>query len=172
MIDDGRPLGSDRSRLFISGKVALPLEAASRATAILAIRGAGKTYCAAVLAEEADRCGVPIVVVDPVGVWWGLRSSADGTGPGLPVIIFGGDRAARVLEEGAALGPLEQTEPSRVAIAALDAARQEIWRLSRHTDHVWPDDAVLLQMRAAREKLAGELALDISDGIEEPEGQR
>lgn len=26
------------------------------------------------------QAGVPVVVLDPVGVWWGIRSSADGTG--------------------------------------------------------------------------------------------
>jgi hypothetical protein len=31
-----------------------------------------------------------ICVVDPLGVWWGLRSSADGITPGFPVIVFGG----------------------------------------------------------------------------------
>ena len=33
-----------------------------------------------------------MAVVDPVGVWWGLRAGADGAGPGLPVAVLGGDR--------------------------------------------------------------------------------
>ena len=33
---------------------------------------------------------LPWVAIDPKGDWWGLRSSKDGTGPGLPVPIFGG----------------------------------------------------------------------------------
>jgi len=34
-------------------------------------------------------------------VWWGLRSSADGTTDGLPVVIFGGDHTALPLVETA-----------------------------------------------------------------------
>ncbi len=45
--------------------------------------------------------GLPVVIVDPVGVWWGLRSSADGTAEGLPVVIFGGDHADLPLAETA-----------------------------------------------------------------------
>ncbi|MEM4154873.1 MAG: hypothetical protein QXW52_08670 [Candidatus Caldarchaeum sp.] len=59
--------------------------------AFLAKRGAGKTYCAAVLAEEMVKNGVPIVVIDGMGVWWGLRVGKDGEGPGLPVVVFGGE---------------------------------------------------------------------------------
>lgn len=35
--------------------------------------------------------GLPTCVLDPLGVWYGLRSSADGTKPGLPFIVFGGE---------------------------------------------------------------------------------
>lgn len=45
--------------------------------------------------------GLPVVIVDPVGVWWGLRSSATGTAEGLPVVIFGGDHADLPLAETA-----------------------------------------------------------------------
>jgi len=45
---------------------------------------------AAVVAEEMHHAGLPWVAIDPKGDWWGLRSSKDGTGPGLPIPIFGG----------------------------------------------------------------------------------
>ena len=32
-------------------------------------------------------------MIDPAGRWWGLRSSADGKGPGFPVVVFGGNHA-------------------------------------------------------------------------------
>ena len=51
--------------------------------ALLAVRGAGKSNTAAVMAEEMFAQKLPFVVVDPVGAWWGLRSSGNGTGPGL-----------------------------------------------------------------------------------------
>ena len=75
--------------LNISPKLSLPPEAAVWSIAELAIRGAGKTYAASVFAEELIRNGIPIVVIDGLGVWWGLGVGVDGN-PGLPVVVFGG----------------------------------------------------------------------------------
>ena len=47
----------------------LPVEAVTETFAILAKRGAGKTYTAAVLVEEMMSAGLPVVIIDPVGVW-------------------------------------------------------------------------------------------------------
>jgi hypothetical protein len=68
--------------------------------ALLAKKGAGKTYTGRVMAEEFWKAKVPFVVLDPMGAWWGLRSSADGTGEGIPVAIFGGEHADAPLERG------------------------------------------------------------------------
>lgn len=87
--------------LRISPSLTLPLDVATRATAILGVRGSGKTYAAAVLVEQLAGANVPTVVVDPVGVWWGLRSAADAKKTGLPFVIFGGSHADVPLEEGA-----------------------------------------------------------------------
>ncbi len=73
--------------------VALPLEAVTQTFGILAKRGAGKTYTSAVMIEGMIGAGLPVCVVDPVGVWWGLRYGADGKSPGLPVLILGGEHA-------------------------------------------------------------------------------
>jgi uncharacterized protein len=66
--------------------------------ALLAKKGAGKTYTGRVMAEEFWEAKVPFVVLDPMGAWWGLRSSADGDSDGIPVAIFGGDHADAPLE--------------------------------------------------------------------------
>jgi len=87
--------------LTLGPGLVLPVEAVTETFAILAKRGAGKTYTAAVLVEEMMSAGLPVVIIDPVGVWWGLRSSADGTAEGLPVVIFGGDHADLPLAETA-----------------------------------------------------------------------
>jgi len=60
--------------------------------AILAKKKAGKTYLAMVIAEEYLRHGLPFVVIDPTGVWWGLRSLANGTASPWSLLIFGGKR--------------------------------------------------------------------------------
>lgn len=76
--------------LRVSPDLVLPLDAITQSIALLAVRRAGKSNAAAVFAEEMHHAGLPWVAIDPKGDWWGLRSSKDGTGPGLPIPIFGG----------------------------------------------------------------------------------
>lgn len=68
----------------------LTLELFTSATGIVGLRGSGKTSDAVVIFEEAVRHHVPGVVIDPTGVWHGIKSSKDGLSPGLPVYVFGG----------------------------------------------------------------------------------
>lgn len=79
----------------------LPADLATGSMAMLATKGAGKSYTSAVVTEELIGLGVPVVILDPVGAHWGLKSSADGKSAGFPVTIFGGRRADLPLEEGA-----------------------------------------------------------------------
>lgn len=60
--------------------------------AFLGKTGSGKTYTAKGLVERMLEQGRHVVVLDPTGVWWGLRTTADGKA-GFPVTIFGGDHA-------------------------------------------------------------------------------
>lgn len=77
--------------LDVSPDLKLPDEAALWTFADLAIKGAGKTYAAGDFAEEMVKRGIPIISVDPIGTWWGLRVGAEDGKPGLPVVVFGGD---------------------------------------------------------------------------------
>ena len=79
--------------LWIGEDFYFPPELVTETLLIIAKRGSGKTHCASVLVEEMVSAGLPVIVIDPIGVWWGLRSSADGQGPGLPVTILGGEHA-------------------------------------------------------------------------------
>lgn len=88
-------------KLHIADNFTLPLEAVTQTFAILAKRGVGKTYTGAVMVEEMLEQGQQVVVADPIGVWFGLRSSADGKSAGYPIVVFGGDHADVPLEEGA-----------------------------------------------------------------------
>jgi hypothetical protein len=81
-----------RRGLQVSPELTLPLAAVTQTFALLAVRRAGKSNAAAVMAEEMFAASQPFVVIDPKGDWWGLRASADGKGPGLPIPIFGGLR--------------------------------------------------------------------------------
>ncbi len=71
------------------GTIEIPINAATKTFAILAKRGAGKTYTGAVMAEEFAKNNIPFVVIDPIDVWWGLRLAANGKDKGLPVVVFG-----------------------------------------------------------------------------------
>lgn len=86
------------TKLQLAKGLALPHDAVTQTFAILAQRGAGKTHCASVLAEEMLGAELPLVVIDPVGVWWGLRSSADGKKPGYAITILGGEHGDVPLE--------------------------------------------------------------------------
>lgn len=75
------------------GSLKLPLNAVTRTFAILAKRGAGKSYTGAVLAEEFAKNNIPFVVFDPIDVWFGLKLNKDGKSKGLPVVVFGLEHA-------------------------------------------------------------------------------
>ena len=92
-------VGADMTKLRLSDDFELTEDAFYLPWGILAMRGAGKTNAATVMAEELYAAGLPFIVVDPVGSWWGLRSSGDGKGEGIPIPIFGGDHADIPLEE-------------------------------------------------------------------------
>jgi hypothetical protein len=79
----------------------LPTEAVTTMISIIGRRGSGKTTTALVIAEEAIEHGLPVVLLDPLGVHHGLRSSADGESAGLPVVVLGGSHGQLPLEESA-----------------------------------------------------------------------
>ena len=91
--------------------------------AILAIRGAGKTCLATVIAEEMVKAGLPWIALDPVGVWYGLRAGRDGAPNGLPVVIIGGDHGDIALnkQDGARIAEALIREP---VYAVIDLSRE------------------------------------------------
>ncbi len=100
-----------RSAAVVSDDVppaALPADALDDRIAIVGTAGSGKTYAAKGFVERLLETGARVAIVDPLGVWWGLRASADGSAPGYPVVVFGGRHADVPItaETGAALGRL------------------------------------------------------------------
>lgn len=84
--------------LKIAPDLELPLEMVTQTMAVLAKRGVGKTHTAVVMVEEMLKNQLHVVICDPVGVWWGIRSSKDGTRKGHAVFIFGGEHGDVPLE--------------------------------------------------------------------------
>jgi len=62
-------------RIDFSPDLQLPLDAVTQTFAFLARRGAGKTYGAGKLAEGMLGAGAQVVVLDPIGNWYGLGES-------------------------------------------------------------------------------------------------
>lgn len=88
---------------------------------ILGKRGSGKTTTASVFAEELLKANLPLVIVDPTGAWWGLRSSKDGKRDGFPITILGGDHGDVPLEETAG----EEAPPLVLDLSAL--SKNAMW---------------------------------------------
>ena len=91
----------------------IPREALDDRLGFIGTSGSGKTYNAGtaieiLLANHRAR----VVIIDPLGVWWGLRLLADGKKQsGFDVVIFGGDHADLPLNEqaGALIGETAAT---------------------------------------------------------------
>lgn len=63
--------------------------------------GSGKSYNASAAVERLLAQGARCAIVDPLGVWWGLRLNADGTPSKHKVVIFGGQHGDLPLNENA-----------------------------------------------------------------------
>lgn len=89
--------------LRIARDLALPLDIVTQTVGVLAKRRAGKSYFLRRLVEQLFEANQQVVIADPKGDWWGIRSAADGHAPGLPIVILGGEprRADVPLEPGA-----------------------------------------------------------------------
>jgi hypothetical protein len=66
-----------------------PRKILNQHSATLGKTGAGKSSALRVSVEQLLTEKKRVVIIDPKGDWWGLKSSADGKGPGFPVITFG-----------------------------------------------------------------------------------
>jgi Helicase HerA, central domain len=66
---------------------------------VLGKTGWGKTYAAKGIVERLLQRRRRVCIVDPTGVWWGLKATADGGPSQLPVAVLGGDHGDLPLEE-------------------------------------------------------------------------
>lgn len=84
------------------GALPIPVEALDDRLAFVGTSGSGKTYAAGTAVERLLRDRKRVGVVDPLGVWWGLRLLANGKEPSVwPVVIFGGPHADIAITAGA-----------------------------------------------------------------------
>lgn len=86
------------TKLLLSGDLKLPVDAVTQRISILGKTRSGKSHTAGVLVEEVLKAEQQVVILDPKGDWWGLRSSSDGKAAGLPITIMGGSHGDVPLE--------------------------------------------------------------------------
>lgn len=144
--------------LKIAPNFGLPVDVAGEAIAILAKRGAGKTNTGRVLVEELHSAGVQFVVLDPVGAWWGLRSSANGKTGGLPIPVLGGAHGDV---------PLQATAGALLADVVVDTGQSAVIDLSDFSKteqrRFVTDFAERLYQRKARDRSLMHLVLEEAD---------
>lgn len=88
--------------LEVAADLSFPVAAVTEPIGVFGQRGYGKTWTAVRIVEQLYAAGLPSVVLDVKGDWWGIRSSRDGKRAGLPFLIFGGDHADVPLDPGSA----------------------------------------------------------------------
>ena len=138
----------------LSTLLSLPMSFITSTQAILAKKRRGKSYTAQVEAEELLELGQQVVVLDPTGAWWGLRSAADGKAPGYAITIFGGDHGDVPLEatSGEALAHAIVTERFSAVIDLTLLRKNErlrfaadfletLYRLNKQAMHLFIDEA-------------------------------
>lgn len=109
--------------LQISTDLKLPVDAVTQTLVIYGGKGMGKTNLISVLMEELDRAKQRFSAIDPMGVMWGLRYSADGKGNGIEILILGGKHGDI---------PIEPTGGGVVADLVADEDVNVVIDISRH----------------------------------------
>lgn len=71
----------------------IPDEALDDRLAIVGTSGSGKTYAMTTAVERLLERKSKVVMIDPLGVSWGIRLKANGKDAAFPAVIFGGDHA-------------------------------------------------------------------------------
>lgn len=99
------------TKLKISPDLSLPTDAVTSTFVAYGAKGMGKTNWAAVFVEELSAAHLRFAVIDPMGVLWGLRHSADGKGPGVKALLLGGIHGDM---------PIDPTSGERVADLIVD----------------------------------------------------
>lgn len=109
-------------KLDFAEGLSLGVDAVTQTFAIIARKGAGKSYAAGKLVEGFAEVDGQFVIIDPVGNWYGLRLAADGKGAGLDVPVLGGLRGDI---------PLDPAAGKLVADTVIDTGRSFVLDVSQ-----------------------------------------
>lgn len=106
----------------------LPEDAVTRTFGIFGTKDSGKTNTARVLVEGIVKTGGNVIIMDPVGVWWGATRA--GEGPGIPGVVIGGEHADVPLEEtgGKLIAELALSRQYRLIVVDMKMLRKGAMR--------------------------------------------
>jgi uncharacterized protein len=123
------------SKLRISDRLTLPADVVTSTIVVYGGKGMGKTNLGSVLVEELAKAQLRFSVLDPLGVWWGLRHAKDGKGPGIECLILGGVHGDIPIEPtgGAVVADLVVDEPASVIIDFSRKPSGEMWGIGEKT---------------------------------------
>lgn len=124
-----------KTKLRISSALQLPLDACTQTMAFIGKRGAGKTYAAGVLVEELTAAGCQVIILDPVGTWYGLRMPRPrGPAIGIPIPVLGGLRGDIGLtpESGELVAEMVVSTRSSVVLDVSSMLDSEAVRFTEH----------------------------------------
>lgn len=122
------------------GGLQWPLDAVTETFGIFGQRGSGKSTTAKVIVEELTKAGQQCVIIDPLGVWWGLKAAADGKEVGFPFTIIGGAHADVPINEraGSLIADLVIETPAPLVIDLSGMRKAEGRRfMAAFLDQLW-----------------------------------
>ena len=118
-----------KKTLHVSDKLSLPTDTVTSTIIAYGGKGMGKTVLGAVVAEELHACGLRWAWLDPLGVGYGIRHSADGKGPGVECLVLGGVHGDIPIDpgSGAAVADVVVDESCNVLIDFSRKPSGEMW---------------------------------------------
>lgn len=124
--------------LHVSDDLNLPPEFVTSTAVIYGGKGMGKTNLGSVLVEECARAGLKFSVIDPMGVWWGLRFDVSGKGPGVELLILGGIHGDIPIEPtgGAVVADLIADEDTSIVIDISRRPDGTMWSIAERVRFV------------------------------------
>ncbi len=133
----------------LSRNLSLPEDAVTWKMGLIGRTGKGKTNTAIVMAEQMIAAGSPVVILDPQGDWWGLRSKYQ-------IAILGGDHGDIPLDpragETVADFVVAHRHPVLIDLFGMGEAEmvrfatdfaKRLWRENREALHIFLDEADL-----------------------------
>lgn len=117
---------TEDGKLFV-----LPADLVTSTLVVYGGKGMGKTNLGGVLVEQLSANGLRWCGIDPLGVWWGLRHSADGKGPGIECLLLGGAHGDMPIEPTGA-GVVADLVVDETVSVVIDISRKpsgEMWSI-------------------------------------------